>query len=283
MIRTSIVCIALCTAAAAQEGNRLRDAVEWTTALRGRMSRMTNRVVDVHGTAGVAALVCAVDPLTGSGIYRDAIASLHNLSDGAFNQKGTTVLPAASFTGLWKFVVPAALKCDPGLAALADNPRSKQRIEAERRNANATLGRAWALIDPSLVLDKQDQLDRAAQLANAALDAGDPETFDYELLNKVMSQLRDRAPDLADDLFARALDFVMSATVPNPDCLEQLAVYLFTAPRLVDKPDEDVEHESFQVNGATVENLMATRHTTNPDDIESLIETTVRLLNNQTA
>src|SRR5713226_8115534 len=114
MMRALTICLAFSAAVAAQNTYKLRDALEWTTALRGRMARMTNHVVDVYGTAGVAALVCKEDPVTGSGLYRDAIASLDNLSDSTFNQKGTTVLPAASFTGLWKFVVPAAIKCDPG-------------------------------------------------------------------------------------------------------------------------------------------------------------------------
>src|SRR4051812_20232407 len=80
MTRAWIACLVFCTVAAAQppaaaDAGKLRDALQWTTALRGRMARMTNHVVDVHGTAAVAALVCAEDPLTGSSIYRDAIAS----------------------------------------------------------------------------------------------------------------------------------------------------------------------------------------------------------------
>ena len=279
MRRAFILLIAGCRITAAQDSVKLRDALEWTIALRGRMAQMTNPVVRVHGVASVAGLVCPLSQGEASGLYREAITALHGIPSNAFTDKGTTVLPAASFTGLWKYVVPAALKCDPGLAEAANNQRSKERIDAERRGANATLRHAWYLIDPTQVLDKQDNNDRAAQVANAALDAGDPDQLDIALLTRFMSQLRDHAPDLADDLFLRGLDFVMSASVPNPGALQELAKYLFTAPKLVDKPDTDQQSDSFQTGGTTIEVLTATRGSSNPDDIESLIDTTMRLLN----
>ena len=278
MKRGLALLIAASAAANAQDAVKLRDALEWTVAQRGRMAQMTNPVVRVHGTAGLAAVVCAEDRSQATGLFRDAIAGLHSVPQSAFVDKGTTILPAASFTGLWKFVVPAALKCDPGLADEAANPRDKQRMEEERRGANATLRRAWGLIDPTNVLDKQDDNDRAAQLANAALDAGDPDVLDYPLLTRFLSQLRERAPDLSDDLFDRALEFAMSATVPDPGALQELAKYLFTSPKSVDKPDADQAGENFQVSGATIEVLTATRSDANPDEIQALIDAVLRLL-----
>src|SRR5690349_13784719 len=115
--------IAIGIAAGAEDAAKLRDALEWTIAQRGRMAQMTNPVVRVHGTAGLAAVVCAESPTEASGLFRDAIAGLHSVPQSAFTDKGTTILPAASFTGLWKFVVPPALKCDPGLAEAAANSR----------------------------------------------------------------------------------------------------------------------------------------------------------------
>jgi hypothetical protein len=247
------------------------------------MQQMTNRVVQVHGIASLGMLVCPEDRGEGSGLFRQAIAALHGVPQNAFRDKGTTVLPAASFTGLWKYVVPAALKCDPGLADAANNQQSKARLEGEKRSANQTLEAAWGLIDPSLVLDKADNNDRAAQMANAALDAGDPDVLNIVLLARFMSQLRDRAPDLSDDLFQRALDFVMSATVPNPGSLQELAKYLFTSSKYLDQPDTEQNGENFQAGGASLEVLTATRVSTNPDDIEALIETTLRLLKLPTA
>jgi hypothetical protein len=283
MRRIACLGLAVCCAAVAQDAAKLRDALEWTIAQRGRMQQMTNRVVQVHGIASLGMLVCPEDRSEGSGLFRQAIAALHGVPQSAFRDKGTTVLPVASFSGLWKYVVPAALKCDPGLADAANNSQSKARLEEEKRSANQTLESAWALIDPSLVLDKADNNDRAAQMANAALDAGDPDVLNIVLLTRFMSQLRDRAPDLSDDLFQRALDFVMSATVPNPGSLQELAKYLFTSPKYLDQPDTDQNGENFQMGGVTIEMLTATRVSANPDDIEALIGTTLRLLKLPTA
>src|SRR5258708_5401995 len=84
--------------------DRVRDAVEWTVAQRGRMALMANPVVRIYGTASLARTVCPVDPSAASGLYRDAIASLFNLVDDAFTESSTTVLPVGSFSGLWKYV-----------------------------------------------------------------------------------------------------------------------------------------------------------------------------------
>jgi hypothetical protein len=278
MARFLSLCLVFCPLAAAQQATKLRDALEWTIAQRGRMQQMTNRVVQVHGIASLGMLVCPEDRSEGAGLFRQAIMALHGVPQSAFRDKGTTVLPAASFTGLWKYVVPAALKCDPGLADAATNSQSKSRIEEERRSANLTLEHAWGMIRPGLVLDKEDNNDRAAQLANAALDAGNPDVLNVVLLTRFLSQLREKAPDLSDDLFERALDFVMSATSPNPGSLQELAKYLFTSPKYVDQPDTDEKGENFQLGGATIEILTATRASTNPDEIEALIETMLRLL-----
>ena len=276
-------CLLMCTTVFAQDTNRLRDALEWTVAVRGRMTQMANPVVRVHGTASIARLVCPLDPVAASGLFRDAITSLFNVSSNAFGERSTTVLPVGSFSGLWKYVVPAALKCDPGLASTAQNQKAKERLDAERAGANATLRRAYGMLRPDLVLDKADMLDRAAQVAGGALEAGDPDTFDTDLLSRLLSRLCERAPDLSDDLFVRSLDFVMSANVPSPDSLQDLARFLFTAPNLMDEPDEDQPHKSVQIGGATVEDLTATRNSANPDNIQSLIESTLKLLANPSA
>ena len=276
MRRTVSLLVAACCGAVAQDANKLRDALEWTIAQRGRFSRMLNPVVRAHATASLGALVCAEDQVQGSGLFREAITGLHSVPDNAFRDKGTTVLPAASFTGLWKYIVPAALKCDPALSTVAVNARTKERIDAERVGANATLRRAWELIDGAL--DKQDNNDRAAQLATGALDAGEPDVLDLELLTLFLARLRDRAPDLSDDLFERSLDFVMSEDPPDPAGLQELAKYLFTSPRKVDKDDRDLPGDNFQAGGATIEVLTAARASTNPDEIEALIDALLRLL-----
>src|SRR5262245_35685911 len=241
-MRLPVIVSVMCAVALAQDPSPLRDALEWTTAQRGRMAEMTNRVVRVHGTASLAGLICASDPVTASGLYRDAITALHALPDDIFKDKGTTVLPAASFTGLWKFVVPAAVKCDSSLTSLADNQRSRERIDSERQGANATVQRALSLIDPDSPIDKYDQIDRAAQLGQAALDAADPDSFDFDLFTHLLLQLRDRGPDLATDLLTRALDVVTSAPVPRAESLQELAIYALTSPKLAEQLDYTTDH-----------------------------------------
>ena len=252
--------------------------MEWSVSLRGYMAQMANPVVRIYGTASLARTVCPVDQSAASSLYREAISSLFNLADDVFKDRGTTPLPVGSFSGLWKFVIPAALKCDPGLVAVAENQRARERMTEERNGANATLRRAYELLSPQLTLDKTTMMDRAAQIGGAALEAGDPDTLDISLLSLLLSTLNPRAPDLADDLFERSLDFVMSEPAPSPDSLQTLAKFLFTAPDMTDQPEEDQRNRNYTIAGATVENLTATRTSANPDNIEALIESTIKLL-----
>src|SRR5260370_32353448 len=101
MLRGLLVLFACGATCLAQDRDPVRDAVEWTVALRGRMAQMANPVVRTSGTAGLARVVCPVDQSAASSLYRDAIAGLFNVSSGAFGERGTTVLPAASYSGLW--------------------------------------------------------------------------------------------------------------------------------------------------------------------------------------
>ena len=256
--------------------NKLRDALEWTIALRGRMAQMSNPVVRVHGTASVARLVCPLDPVAASGIYQESIKTLFNIPASAFSEKSTTVLPVASFSGLWKYVVPEALKCDPNLASAAQNQNARERLDRERAAANGQIAKAYSMLDNSL--DKADMLDRAAQVALGGLEAGDPDTFDMATFSLLLSRLNERAPDLADDLFIRGVDFVMAATVPAPNGLQDLAKFLFTSPKAQDKPEEEQPGSNFKAGGITVEDLTSTRVSANPENIEALIEATLKLL-----
>jgi hypothetical protein len=242
------------------------------------MQQMTNRVTQVHGIASLAILVCAEDRGEGSSLFRQAITSLHGIPQSNFDEKRTMPLPVASFTGLWKYVVPAALQCDPSLAVAANNQQSKDRIEQEKLNANRTLSRAYSLIEGTV--DKQDNNDRAAQLGNAALDAVDPNLLDVPLFVAFISHLRDYAPELADDLFDRGVETIMAGTPPNPANLEELARYLFTAPKLLEKPRTDIEplNDDFDVGNSKIQILTATRYSTNPDNIETLIDAVMQLL-----
>ncbi|MEO8369496.1 MAG: hypothetical protein ABI806_09860 [Candidatus Solibacter sp.] len=262
-------------AAFAQPTARQRDALEWTIALRGRIAQFENPVVRVHGLAGLAHLVCPLDPVAASGLYRTAITGLFNTRDGAFNERLTMALPVASFSGLWKYVVPAATECDPGLVSESQNQQARERLDNERAGANAKLGRAYGLLDNSL--DKEDMQDRAAQVARGALEAGDPVTLDTALLSRILSLLNERAPDLADDLFIRSVDFVMSSKWPSPFGLQDLAKFLLTSTTMVDKDEEDQPGKNFKTGGVTVEDFSATRGSANPDNVQSLIEAVLKL------
>jgi len=94
--------IAVSSLAAAQDAapdtSKLRDAVEWTSAQRGRMLQMTNRVTQVHGIASLAMLVCPENPGEGSNLFRQAITSLHGIPSNHFTEKRTMPLPVASQT-----------------------------------------------------------------------------------------------------------------------------------------------------------------------------------------
>ena len=81
-----MVCLLVCGALFAQDANKVRDALEWTVALRGRMAQMSNPVVRVHGIASVARLVCPLDPVAASGLFRDAITSLFNIANRRFRR-----------------------------------------------------------------------------------------------------------------------------------------------------------------------------------------------------
>jgi hypothetical protein len=262
------------------DANARRDALEWAVALRGRIRTMSNPVVATFGLARLGGVVCAQDPTSGAGIFREAFTALDNIPANAFEQRGTTPLPAASFSGLWKFTTSSAGQCDKSLAGIATTDRARARMAEERQRANLTLRRAYELLDPNLALDRASQMNRADQLVAAAMEAGDPAMLDIALLTQTLSLLRDRAPDLSDQLFTGALDFVMSPAVPIPDNLQELGKYLFTAPQYVRRPDIEQAHDSFEIGGIIVENLMATRDSANPDNIEQYLQAVTDLLAN---
>ena len=215
---------------ASREAARTREALDWSLALQDRIARLDNPAVVAYATGSLAGVVCSADKVAGSALYEKAINLVLSVPDDAFLVKGPMVLPVASFTGLWKTVAPAALKCDPALGRLAEDRRASERMAAERLRANATLARAFELVGPETSVNSANWADRSAQLAGAALDTGDPETLDIGLLTFLLSQLRVRAPELSDDLLLKSLDFVTSAPVPNPANLQELGRFLFTTP-----------------------------------------------------
>jgi hypothetical protein len=248
-----------------------RDGLEWAVALRGRFGELHNPVIATYGLGRLASLVCAKDRTAGAGLFREALTWLNMLSDRFFGDAGP-VLPVSSFSGLWKSIMPEASRCDPALVNFLNADSIRARMAEERRKANNNLSAARFIVE--------SQPDRAAQLADAAIGASDPNVLDIPELSKFMCELRDRAPDLADDLFPKALDFVTSPAEPRLDLLLELGKYLFTAPSLLDKLDSDKKEleEIFDVGGSTIANLMATRESANSDDVESYITSALKVL-----
>src|SRR5207247_9153846 len=117
-----------------------------------------------------------------------------------------------SYAELWKFVGPAALKCDPDLSQFTAADSSRAKLDDERRQANRKLKTALEVVDSNP--------DRAAQLAGAALAASVPFELDFDVLLTLLSKLRDRAPDLSDELFPEALDFVTSDRAPSTGLMQ---------------------------------------------------------------
>jgi len=56
------------------------------------------------------------------------------------------------------------------------------------------------------------------------------------MLTLLLSRLRDRAPEVSDQLFPEVLEFIASAKDPSPGLLLELGKHLFTAASLVSTP-----------------------------------------------
>lgn len=246
------------------------DAISWTSALREPIRRLTNRVVTTYGIASLATVACPVDKELGSDLFREAVEDLNSVPDATFHDS-KKVLPVATFSGLWKLVMGPGMKCDARLPQPNDRARAKR--DAERQEAASYLEQAKVADDP----------DRAAQLAQAAMEAGDPYEFDISSITAFLIDFRVRAPDLADDLFQRAVGFTLEAEVPNIDGLAELGNYLFVAPPFAQKTEPVHDRTTYSVNGSTFSNWQGDHDGMNPDLVEAYIGAVTGLLVNNSA
>lgn len=246
------------------------DALSWTSGLRDPIRRMTNPVLTTYGVASLAAIVCPFDTGLGSDFFREAVADLNNIPDDIFHNSGK-VLPVATFSGLWKVVMGQGMKCDATLPQPNDHARAKR--ESERREAASFLDQAKVT----------DDYDRAAQLAQAALEAGDPYELDIGSITAFLIQFRVPAPDLADDVFQRAIAFTLEAQIPNIDALADLGNYLFVAPPFAGKSEPVLNRTTYTVNGSTFSNWQGEHDNTNPDMAAAYIGAVADLLLNNPA
>jgi hypothetical protein len=245
------------------------QSLEWAVALGDRFRHLHDPVVATYALGRLAETVCSKDPVAGTALFRDSLERLRVLTPKAFSSARRR-LPLPTFTALWKSLTPAAEKCAPELADLADTERAEAKMSEERQQAPENLKRAFSSVgsDP----------DRAAQLAEAAISASEPALLDIPTLTLFLSSLRERAGDLADEFFPDALDFIASDPQPSPGLLLELGKYLFTAPRYRDLPDEQQAGETYRVGGTTIANFAANRQSANSDDMRLYIDAVVKVL-----
>lgn len=244
-----------------------RLTVGWATGVAGRFVTVSNPVVSAHSLARLAALTCEYDRNAASGMMRQAITRLNAIPANIFFDEQVPRLPIASFTGLWKMISASVKKCDPSLTGLIDTQAFELRRNDERRNANSSV------IARALNLHEEDP-ERAAQLGDLMLDASDPASIDFGGLEFFLVKLRERAPELADDVFRHALETIVSAPSPGMLDLDELGKYLFVDPYPDHVPRPDVLNlfRSFGIGGVSVYDFRHVRMGANPDVISAYID-----------
>jgi len=240
-----------------------RARVSFAVGLRSRFQNLKSPVNNTWATARLATVVCPADPVAASGMFVDAIRALNALPESAFTDTNS-LLAASSFPALAKLVLAGARGCDPATESQAAGDTIRARIEAARRNANSQVANADGLAD--------SEPDRAAQMVAAGIGAADPEQFDFERLVSVLCKIRSRAPDLADELFADALQLALEPEAPNPGVLQELGRYLFVPKLMANYPDEQGKSDSGTVDGSTLLKLETERHSASPDLIADYIQ-----------
>jgi hypothetical protein len=268
MTRLLALTLAAASIAAAQPGDG-RDPVERAAALRGRFAQFHTAPVAVHAVSELAALVCAVNRSTGTGLYREALTRLKTLTPADFTSARRR-LPEPSFTAFYEFVTEGARKCSPELEALFDAAGATAKMRQESAQAGETLRTAFSQVE--------EQPDRAAQLAEAAMSATDPRHLDVPLLTLLLSRLRGRAAEVADELFPSVLDFISTDRSPDPALLLEFGKHLFTAYRYVDQDDREQLSDLTQVGASYIADFSTNRRSTGADDVHDYIDAAVQVL-----
>jgi hypothetical protein len=155
---------------------------------------------------------------------------------------------------------------------LGNSKAYSDRQERERSSANNTVLQA--------ALGRyQDDPDRAAQLAEFVLDAADPQLLDYETLGLFLARLRDRAPDLSDPLFERALRIAVSER--NTASFSILGKYIFTSARLNGRPDTDNLADSYPGTRALLYDFSQIRESAHAEQVSRYIEALTEMAERQ--
>jgi hypothetical protein len=265
---TRIAILLVCTAAglAAQSNDKL----EAITLIAGHARQLRDPVIVAWSLARLGSLACGEDRAAGADLYRDALSRVRLLTPDSFTSARHR-LPVPSFTVLWRSVSAEAVKCGPELAGLVDADRAQAKMQQERQQANDNLRQAFGKVegDP----------DRAAHLAETAMTSSYPMLLDIPMLTLLLSQLRERAPDVADELFPEALDFIASDGSPSPGLLLELGKYLFTSSKYLELPDQLQGSETLQVGDTQIANFSLSRKSTSSVDVHDYIDAALKVIN----
>lgn len=227
-------------------------AVGWATGIAGRFATSPNTVVSAYSLTRMGTLTCAYDTNAASSMFRQAASRMGSIPSQIFFDEQTPRLPIASFTRLWQFTMGAAKQCDPSLPGVLDTESFTRRKQDERQYATSSI------ISQALNRYEEDP-DRAAQLVDLVLEAGDPAAINFSLVQSFLAKLRERSPELADDGFRHALETVVNAPSPGTGDLSELGKYLFT------------DAGQRQIGNSTVYDFRRIRVGTNPDAISAYI------------
>ena len=248
-----------------------KNNLEWAAALGERFRQLHDPVVAAYAISQLGALVCAQDREAGEGLFHESLVRLRILTPESFTSAHYS-LPVPSFTSMWNYLTPTARKCAAGLTDLFDAERAKAKMQEEKQQANDDVRTAYS------ALDIDSNSDRAAQLVETALSVSDPTLLDIPTVTLFLSHLRDKAPDVSDDLFPQVLDFIASPKQPSPGLLLELGKYLFTAPRYVEGQDVLQQSDVRQVGSTSIANFMANRKSSSSDDIHDYIDAALKVL-----
>jgi hypothetical protein len=248
-----------------------KNNLAWAEGLAGRFQQLHDPVVAAYAISQLGGLACPHDREAGSRLFRDSLARLRNLTPSSFTSARRR-LPIPSFTSMWNYLTPKAAKCAPELSDLFDPERAKAKMQEEKQRANDDVRAAYS------ALDIDSNPDRAAQLVETALSVSDPSLLDIPTVTLFLSHLRDKAPDISDDLFPQVLDFIASTREPSPGLLLELGKYLFTAQRYVEGQDVMQQSDIRQVGATSIANFMANRKSSSSDDIHDYIDAALKVL-----
>jgi hypothetical protein len=271
-IAALLLLLTSCAGIAAQDieaPDETKANLDWAVGLGGRFRRFHDPVVVAYSLAQLGSLVCPQNRGAGAELFRDSLFDLRALTPQAFTSARHR-LPVPSFTTLWNLVTPAAAKCAPELRDSFDTERAKAKMQEERQQANDDVRDAFSAVDA--------EPDRAAQLVETALSVSDPTLLDIPSVTLLLSQLRDRAAEVSDDLFPKVLDFIASAQQPSPSLLLELGKYLFTAPRYLYAADVQQLSDVHQVGSTSIATFTANRRTASSDDIHDYIDAALKVV-----